>query len=269
MSRHLSLFVWIFLSAGTLCIVLASSTLAQATSSAPTQTTSSFRSMKRPSKHSALPIVGEFETQKNESPQERQHRELREARYGNQLPKPLGDPGKAVSGQTRTARLTFIDYVKPGVPDSQMGIPLDESTAIVIGTVSSGKCFINSANTFVYTDYRVKIDRVLKPDLGRNLQEGDAITATRPGGSIHFPSGHITDVFNVGHGLPEIGAQYILFLWRAISEFDDYEIIIDSGYELKDGRVYALDDANTRLDGQDAAKFIDKIKAMLSQGGSK
>lgn len=222
----------------------------------------------RPSKHSGLPVVGEFQAKETESSEERQHREMREQRYGDHLPKPLVDPGKLVNGQQETSRLSFIDYVKPGVSESEIGIPVSDSTAIVIGTVASGKCFINSDRTFVYTDYQVKLDQILKPDAGRNLQIGDTVTASRPGGAIHFPSGHVTNVLNVGHGLPEIGAQYILFLWRAIPEFDEYEIIIDSGYDLKDGRVYALDDANMRFDGLDGPKFIDRIRTMIS-GGSK
>lgn len=221
-----------------------------------------------PSKHSGLPVVGEFQAKESESPDERQHREMREERYGDRLPKPLEDPGKLVNGQQETSRLSFIDYVKPGVSEAEIGIPVSDSTAIVVGTVMGGKCFINRAHTFVYIDYQVKLDQILKPDAGRNLQIGDTVTASRPGGAIHFPSGHVTNVLNVGHGLPGIGAQYILFLWRAIPEFDEYEIVIDSGYQLKDGRVYALDDANARFDGLDAGKFVDRIKGMVSGGGS-
>jgi hypothetical protein len=227
------------------------------------------QTIQRPSKHSGLPVLGNFQAKATGSPEERQSRDTREQRYGDHLPEPLVDPGFKVNGQIETSRLTFLDYVKPGASEAEIGLPISESTAIVVGTVASGKCLINSAHTFVYTDYQVKLDLILKPDSGQNLQGGETITASRPGGAIHFPSGHVTNVFDVGHGLPEIGSQYILFLWKTIPSLPEYEIIIDSGYQIKDAQIYALDDANIRFDHMDSAKFIDRVNAMIAKGGSK
>jgi len=118
----------------------------------------------------------------------------------------------------------------------------------------------------VYTDYQVKVDEVIKQDAGANLVVGALLTAARPGGAVHFPSGHVTNFLEVGHGHPEINAQYVLFLWRAIPSLPEYEIIIDSGYQLKNGRAYSLDDATSQYDGINANDLLAKVKLA---GGAK
>lgn len=222
------------------------------------------RDLKRPSVHSGLPVVGEVDAEAHETAQEQARRHIREDRYGDHLPKPLTDPGPTVNGQAESTNLTFIDYVTLGSSPDPVGIPASVSTAIVIGTVVSGKCFINKNHTLVYTDYQIKIDQILKPDATANLAVGDSVTASRPGGAIRFRSGHVINVFNVGHGLPEIGAQYVLFLWKAIPNLPEYEIVFDSGYQLANGLAYALDDANSQFNSMDANVLIAKIQKAIS-----
>jgi hypothetical protein len=221
----------------------------------------------KPSKHSGAPVVGEFQAQQ-ESSQDYVRRQIRDRRYSDSsvLPEPISDPG---AGVPETTNLTFIDYVALGKSSDPHGIPVSVSSAIVIGTVLSGNCFITSDHKFVYTDYQVRVDQILKPDATANLTVGGRLTSSRPGGSIHFPSGHLTHFLNPGHGLPTIGSQYVLFLWRAIPDLPEYEIIIDSGYELKGGRAYALDDANSEHDDVDAQMLLREIQKTLtaSQNG--
>lgn len=97
-----------------------------------------------PSKHSGPLVMGEFVPKEVESPQNQEHRQIRERRYGDRLSEPLVDPGLVDPGlgQTVTDRPTFIDYVIPNNPDPQ-GFPASVSTAVVVGTILSGKCFIN------------------------------------------------------------------------------------------------------------------------------
>jgi hypothetical protein len=219
--------------------------------------------LRRPSKHSGDPIVGEFAATPESAP-EHEKRKQREDRYGDFLPQPLADPG-----QSETSNLTFVDYVKLGPSSDPPGIPASESTAVVVGTVLGGKCFTNAAHTFVYTVYLVKIDLVLKPDRSANLEDGGVVTASRPGGTIHFPSGHLTNVLNFGHGMPKIGTQYVLFLWRSIPNLPEYEIVIDSGYELNNGRAYPLDDANSQYEGVAADVLLTKIRSAIATKGGK
>jgi len=174
-----------------------------------------------------------------------------------------------VDGQSETTSLRFIDYVVVGKSSDPSGIPVSVSTAVVIGTILSGKCFVHKDHTFVYTDYQVNVDQVLKQDAGANISVGGELVAAREGGAVHFPSGHVTNFLTVGHGLPEIGSQYILFLWKPIPSLPEYEIIFDAGYQLKNGRVYPLDDVNSQYVGVDVAVFLDEVQKAIaaSQNG--
>jgi hypothetical protein len=259
----------IVFSVALLALVCSAASPAQTTPSGATQTQQAklAERLRIPSKYSGEAIVGEFAATVPESEPEHERRKQREDRYGDFLQQPLTDPG--ASGQMETSILTFIDYVKLGPSSDPPGIPASESTAVVVGTILGGKCFTNAAHTFVYTDYQLKIDLVLKPDPATNLDDGSVVTASRPGGTIRFPSRHLTNVLNVGHGMPKIGAQYILFLWRSIPNLPEYEIVTDSGYELKNGRALPLDDANSHYEGVVAEVLLTKIKDAIAAKGGK
>jgi|SRR5579859_1105123 len=220
---------------------------------------------RKASKFSGVPVVGEFQAQPEPEP-DRSRRLVREQRYSaSHYHLRVEDPGQLVGGKQEHAALLFIDYVVVGNPVDPRGIPVSNSNAIVVGTVVDGKCFVTKDHTYVYTDYSIKIDQILKNDPAANLAAGNVVIAAREGGAIHFPSGHVTNFLVAGHGLPEIGSEYVLFLWRPIPTFPEYEIIFDSGYQLKNGRVYPLDDVNSQYVGVEAPGFLDEItKAILA-----
>lgn len=227
---------------------------------------------KKPSKHSGLPILVEFDTTQTESPQDQQRRYRRESQYSfSHLPRPVSDPGYLVDGQAETISLRFVDYAIIGKPTDPHGVPVSISNAVIIGTVVDGKAFVSHNRDFVYTDYKVRVDKILKPDPTTSLSLGTDLVAARPGGAVRFPSGHVTNYLIQGEGLPEIGSQYVLFLSKSIPDIPEYEIIsgpATAGYQLKNGRVYPLDDVNAEYEGFDATGFLDQIqKAITSWGG--
>ncbi len=225
--------------------------------------------VRKASTYSGPPIVGEFQAALPQNEPEGP-RLVREERYRtSNIPIHVEDPGQLVGGQKEHTAFIFIDYVITGKPIDPKGMPVSNSNAVVVGTVVSGKCFVTGSHTYVYTDYSVKIDQVLKQDPTANLITGDVVVAARDGGAIHFPSGHVTNFLFAGHGLPEVGSQYVLFLWKPIPSFPEYEIIFDSGYQLKNGRVYPLDDVNSKYVGVETTVFLDEVrKAIASQKGA-
>ena len=83
----------------------------------------------------------------------------------------IKDPGQLVDGEMETVNLRFIDTVEVGESTEPRGLPVSLS-AVVIGSILSGECFVDEVRTTVYTDYKVKIVQVLKDS-----------TATLSGGS--------------------------------------------------------------------------------------
>ncbi len=106
-------------------------------------------------------------------------------------------------------------------------------------------------------------------DAAASLSVGNELVAAREGGAVHFPSGHVTNFLTVGHGLPEIGSQYVLFLSRPNTSLPEYDIIFDAGCQVKNGRTYPLDDVNSQYVGVDVAVFLGEIQNALaaSQNG--
>jgi hypothetical protein len=217
-----------------------------------------------PSKHSGPPIVGEFQPPQ-ESPEDFGRRQTRERRYGNlRTPGRIFDPGEFVKGYSETTHATFLDYAVIGQSSDPYGIPASVSTAIVIATVMSGQCFVTSDHGFVYTDYQLKIDAVLKADPSADLKPGVLVTGARAGGAVHFPSGHKTKYVYRGYGFPTIGSRYVLFLRRDIPDLPEYEIIFASGYEIKTDRVYSLDDMNVQYDDMSFPIFVSTVRQAIA-----
>lgn len=217
--------------------------------------------LKKASHFSAAPVLGDFQ-----NPQNDPNRKQREQRYGTSgLPRKVDDSSRLVNGKLESTQLRIADTVMVDKPGETRGIPASVSTLIVVGTVVSGKAFFNDDHTYVYSDYSVRVDQILKPDASVAVIPGDMIVAAHEGGAIHFPSGHVTNFVSQGHGFPEIGSQYILFLWKSISTLPEYEMVFNSGYQLKDGRVYPLDDDNSQFTGIDATEFLGQVQKAIAR----
>jgi hypothetical protein len=213
-------------------------------------------------KHSAPPPVGEFGQAPNESKIDHDRRQIRENLHGKGFyRRRIDDPGaKEVNGQAETVNLLFLDGVtilKPGKTPDPQGLPVS-SDAVVVGTILRGKAFVADNRDFVYSDYVVRIDRILKPDVGKPFHEGDEVTTWLPGGSIHFPSGHTKHFIISGRGFPEVGTSYVLFLGRSDPRLNEYEIW--TGYAIKNGVVLPLDEGNERFENADAESFLVTIQ---------
>jgi len=221
------------------------------------------------SKHSARPAVGEFGEAPVESQQDKERRKIREDLYPLFLHERLlvADPGtKEVNGQSESINLTFEDGVrvlKPGERPDPPGLPIS-CTTIVIGTVQSGKAFVSDSRALVYSDYQTKISEILKPDASRSIEPGSEIITWRRGGSIHFPSGHTQHFILNGEGFPEIGTQYIFFLWRTDPRLREY--LIGTAYAIKGTVVLPLDEgsSHTAFDGMPVSDFLASLQNALT-----
>jgi len=219
------------------------------------------------SKHSAAPAKGEFrDDQFVELAPDQDRRVLRESRHKDTFHE-ITDPAEtSSSGPTEDSIMEISDYAEPRDP-----FPTTRSTAIAIGTVLSGKAFVSKDRTYVYSDYQVRIDQILKQDPSRTLVVGEEMVVSREGGTIHFPSGRITNYINHGEGYPAIGSQYLFFLVKP-GNFPEpeYEICMGAAYELKDGKVHPLDDEHIRFDNASESEFLNKVRSLIaSHNGAK
>jgi hypothetical protein len=137
--------------------------------------------------------------------------------------------------------------------------------------VLSGKAFASKDRTCVYSDYQVRVARVLKQDAIASIAVGEQIVASRGGGTIHFPSGHIRDYLNNGEGFPAIGSQYLFFLGKPNFPQPEYEQITGCLYQLRGGKVHPLDTAQLTLfdDMSEVVFFLRSSRPLKRRPGGK
>jgi hypothetical protein len=210
------------------------------------------------SKYSAPLPKGEFQDNQIEMVPDQDRRQLRESRYKGTYPE-IKDPADAnPTGPARETTYVINDYA-----DQIDSLPVSRSAAVVVGTVLSSKAYVSKDRTYVYSDFQVRVDEVLKQDPQTNLVVGGQMLASRGGGTIHFPSGHIKDYVNHGEGMPAIGSQYLFFLVKPNMPEPEYEVIIGGAYELRNGMVHPLDDFNMDFENSSDAELISRVRAAV------
>lgn len=200
------------------------------------------------SKHSGVSPVTEFDHRAIEDTGAQLRRQAREKRMAG-FWKEIKDPGKLVDGQPETVTLTFLDY-----SGERTALPFSTSSAVILGTVNNATAFVSQDHSYVYSDYGISVDSIFKQDSEGPITVGESITASRAGGSVHFPSGHVTHFLIHGEGLPAVGEQYVLFLWKPTPNAPEYQI--STGYLSKNGRMQALDDGHPFSDFDDMPALV-------------
>lgn len=215
--------------------------------------------------HSARPLIALFDEPAPRDPREQERRQSRDRLSNDKsASQVILDPGaREVAGQVESLAPSFVDGVtilKPGERADPDGLPINGCT-IVIGTVVSGRAYVNEAHTGVFSEYRVTVKEVLKRDADSVISAQDQLTVWRTGGSLQFPSGHIRHFIIVGRGFPEVGTQYVLFLRRPDKTVKDYAI--STAYSIKDEVVAPLDGMNyprSPFEAMAVNDFLDKLR---------
>jgi len=210
-----------------------------------------------------------------ESPEKAAQRGALEKRI-SLLPNPISESRLYFAGETEYFAPLFIDGLQTG--DWLVDLPVS-SNCVVVGTVASAKAFLTADRTWVYSDYEVKVESVLKQDSDSAVEEAGSLVTYRNGGALRFPSGKIMNFLIMGHGFPAVGSRYVLFLSRYSDLLGRYYIW--KGYQLKDGLVYPLDVDRTvngkpfsQYEGMKEDVFLEKVRGALSakvpkKGGGK
>ena len=125
-------------------------------------------------------------------------------------------------------------------------LPVDKSSAVVIGIVRTGKAFLSNDQTGVYSEFVIEVVDWLKAD-GMISPEPKSITVLRPGGRVIYPSGQTVKYLLAGQEMPKLDDKYFFFLSKRNGE-DVYSIL--TAYKTKVGEVQPLDEnANYKANG--------------------
>jgi hypothetical protein len=155
-------------------------------------------------------------------------------------------------------------------------LPTNESDAVVIGKIESGKAYLSNDGTGIYSEFTASVQRWLKGSEQKAIPTEDLIVFERPGGRILYPTGNIVTYKLSGQSMPELNGRYLFFLKLTK---DGLALRLITAYEIgKDGKVDPLDGTAHskvagfkfhRYSGLTQEELVNDIEKALLQTGEK
>ena len=142
--------------------------------------------------------------------------------------------------------------------------PIEESDTIVTGVATSASAHLSNDKTGVYTEYTIRVERIFKDGLSRNLTPDSVITIDRAGGAVRYPDGHKVAYMLAQRKLPAVGSTYALFL-RDDKRSKNFQIV--TIYELTTDSVIPLDAGYTfdEVKGMTKSDFLRALQERLAK----
>lgn len=154
-------------------------------------------------------------------------------------------------------------------------LPTEQSDVVVLGVVTTRDAYLTEDRTGIYSEFTVLVSEIFK-DATKKIVSGTPISVNRTGGAVRFKSGKIQKYQIAHQGMPDVAAQYVLFLRKTV----DGDLLILTGFKLISGHVTPLD-GNENNDprlvlpfakyaGIDEAEFLKAVRdaaASSAKGG--
>lgn len=149
-------------------------------------------------------------------------------------------------------------------------LPINPDTLVVIGTINRMQPYLTESKTLIFTEFTLKVENVLKSNSNLNLiSPNSLINFDSDGGAIRLRNGKVIR-YEAGNGVrfPRKERRYLLFLDPVNSGQD---LSLTNGYELRDGKVFALRETLTYkpgagriskkspFTGMDESQFIQQV----------
>lgn len=153
----------------------------------------------------------------------------------------------------------LVDFADTNLP----AFPFAKADAVVIGRITKAQANLSNDKTGIYTTFTIAVDEVVKNSSTATFSTGSLIQAEREGGRVRFPSGRVHLYMVNEQNMPRVGSRYVLFLSGCDGEAV-FQVL--TGYELSEGRVYALDELAQPKAYENAAEttFLNELKLNVS-----
>jgi hypothetical protein len=165
-----------------------------------------------------------------------------------------------VNPDTPADNTVLVDFVDPKLP----ALPFGMSSLVVVGQIKDARAYLSTDKSGVFSSFKVQVNEILKNSSTLPLTTASEIEVEREGGRVRFPSGRLHLFKTSALNMPMVGLRYLLFLENGKEE-PVFQII--TGYELKDGKVYPLDDLpNSKYhEGATELTFLSEIRILASK----
>ncbi|MGZ8844984.1 MAG: hypothetical protein ACXW3C_00820 [Pyrinomonadaceae bacterium] len=161
------------------------------------------------------------------------------------------------SDEREKNKLDFDDYLRETTC---------KAVSIVLGTVKSKASQLTTDGTFIFTDYELTVNDVLKNNPNFHIEPNTEITITRPGGVIDL-NGKIISVKDRSFKPLEANKSYLLFLSFIPSTGAYRSLDSESNFEISKNRLLRLtDEAPTyrAIKQEDEASAIDNVRSFVN-----
>lgn len=138
--------------------------------------------------------------------------------------------------------------------------------AIIVGTIKSSASQITAGQSFLFTDYVLLVQEVLKNNANSLIAQESELSITRPGGAILINDRRVTAI---DESFPPLGKgkRYLLFL-RYLPETQSFESIeTGESYEVNRGDLRLLkgDSKDVMAASIDLISFVNEIRAAVNR----
>ena len=154
----------------------------------------------------------------------------------------------------------------PGQPqltqESFVELATCDSDSVILGSIVGRASQLTTDGDFVFTDYTIQVETVLKADSNASVQPGDDIIVVRPGGKVKL-NGHLVVAIDKSAPLLKKSSKYLLFLKRIPSTGGYLTLKGTSLVSPSDDRLRGVADEITSsfLDDSDAGLVEGTIRA--------
>jgi hypothetical protein len=155
-----------------------------------------------------------------------------------------------------------------GLPNYLNGLTCN-SDAVIIGTVDSKSSQLTEKGTYIFTDYELIVDKILKDNRTSSIQQNTKVVVTRGGGIVKL-NGRILRVTSDTERPLRVGSQYLLFL-KLLPDTGAYSAVPysgDSTFEIGDGKLTQVSFQSLPLGAHsptDAGKFLAEVQTATYQ----
>ena len=146
----------------------------------------------------SFPIV-DFNKSESTDSEEKAKRQTKDKRYSKRYLPAINE----TSNELYSSR----DWDR-GLP----ALPIKQSAAIIIGTVTLAEAHLTQNRTGIYSEFAVSVDTVVKDDASQSIQAGSTVSVERNGGRVRMPSGKIVVSWTRNQNMPEVGSRYAFSL---------------------------------------------------------
>jgi len=145
---------------------------------------------------------------------------------------------------------------------------LCNADAVVIGTIVDKSSQLTDEGNFIFTDYQVTVEEVIKNNATTSIPVLSTITTTRDGGAVQL-NDRIFRAKRADFDPPLVGQHYLLFL-RSIPSTGSYLMYGNGAFQLKDQKIFALGPGSReellKRGSNDADSFVNELHAYATNG---